>query len=154
MRARYGRAPGRTYMTGISNGGYLTRWQLENHPELYDGGVDWEGTLMRADGPNLSPTCRPRCANYAAWKRGDAAAHRRIIAAGFAPGSEQQWDDHYAEYWDLTQRSYREEFDPGYDGALEGGTPFCRPGTPGVRRRLRLRERARRRSRTRSAGSR
>ena len=43
---RYGRAPARTYMTGISNGGYLTRWQLENHPELYDGGVDWEGTLF------------------------------------------------------------------------------------------------------------
>ena len=40
-------------MTGISNGGYLTRWQLENRPALYDGGVDWEGTLMRADGPNL-----------------------------------------------------------------------------------------------------
>src|SRR3954469_17447575 len=50
---RYGRPPGRTYMTGISNGGYLTRWQLENHPELYDGGVDWEGTLFTPAGPNL-----------------------------------------------------------------------------------------------------
>ena len=49
VRSRYGRPPARTYMTGISNGGYLTRWQLENHPELYDGGVDWEGTLMRAE---------------------------------------------------------------------------------------------------------
>ena len=33
-------------MTGISNGGYLTRWQLEKRPDLYDGGVDWEGTLF------------------------------------------------------------------------------------------------------------
>ena len=40
-------------MAGISNGGYLTRWQLENRPDLYDGGLDWEGTLFRADGPNL-----------------------------------------------------------------------------------------------------
>ncbi len=131
VRSRYGRLPGRTYMTGISNGGYLTRWQLENHPELYDGGVDWEGTLMRADGPNLFTYLPTALREYAAYRRGDPAAHQRFLDVGFAPGSEQQWDDHYAEYWDLTQRSYREEFDPGYDGPLEGGTPFCRPGTPG-----------------------
>jgi hypothetical protein len=131
VRSRYGRLPARTYMTGISNGGYLTRWQLENHPELYDGGVDWEGTLMRADGPNLFTYLPTALRNYDAWKRGDEAAHRRFFDVGFAPGSEQQWDDHYSEYWDLTQRTYREEFDPGYDGPLEAGMPFCRSGTPG-----------------------
>ncbi len=131
VRSRYGRAPERTYMTGISNGGYLTRWQLENRPALYDGGVDWEGTLMRADGPNLFTYLPAALKHHAAWKAGDPAAHRAILAAGFAPGSEQQWDDHYAEYWDLTQRVYREEFDPGYDGPLEAGNPFCRSGTPG-----------------------
>ena len=117
-------------MTGISNGGYLTRWQLENHPELYDGGVDWEGTLMRPDGPNLF-TYLP--AALATTRPGSAATRprtRRSSRAGFAPGSEQLWDDHYAEYWDLTQRTYREEFDPGYDGPLEAGNPFCQPGTP------------------------
>ncbi len=49
----YGRPVRRTVMTGISNGGYLTRRQLEHHPELYDGGIDWEGTLWTARGPNL-----------------------------------------------------------------------------------------------------
>ena len=117
-------------MTGISNGGYLTRWQLENHPELYDGGVDWEGTLFRPDGPNLFTYLPVALRKYAAWPRGDEAAHGAIFAAGFAPGSELLWDDHYAEYWDLTQRTYREEFDPGYDGALEAGNPFCQSGTP------------------------
>ena len=34
-------------MFGISNGGYLTRWQIENRQRLYDGGLDWEGTLLR-----------------------------------------------------------------------------------------------------------
>ena len=53
---------------------------------------------------------------------------------GFEPGSEILWPDHHAVYWDLTQRTYREAFDPGYDGATKAGTPFCRigtaPGTP------------------------
>ena len=74
-------------MTGISNGGYLTRWQLENRPDLYDGGVDWEGTLFRAAGPNVLtylPTAIKNYPTYAAT--GSKAAHDAIIKAGFAPG--------------------------------------------------------------------
>jgi hypothetical protein len=130
VRRRYGRSAARTYVTGISNGGYLARYALENSPELYDGGVDWEGTLMRADGPNLLTFLPPAIRNYAAWKRGDEAAHRAILEAGFEPGSEFLWDYHEAVYWDLTQRIYREEFDPGYDGDQEAGTPFCQSGVP------------------------
>ena len=130
VRQKYGRAPDRTYMTGISNGGYLTRWQIENKPELYDGAVDWEGTLMTAAGPNLFTYLPVGLRHYPDYRRGDEAAHRAMIDAGFEPGSEFIWDHHYAYYWDLTQRIYREEYDPGYDGALNGGIPFCRPGTP------------------------
>ncbi len=129
--SNYGRAPERTYITGISNGGYLTRYALENTPELYDGGVDWEGTLFRAEGPNLLtylPTALVAYPRYAAT--GDREAYRNIVEAGFAPGSEFLWRDYYAIYWDLTQRIYREEFDPGYDGALKAGIPFCQPGVP------------------------
>ncbi|MDH2426312.1 tannase/feruloyl esterase family alpha/beta hydrolase [Sphaerisporangium sp. TRM90804] len=129
---RYGRAPRRTYAAGISNGGYLVRWQLENHPELYSGGVDWEGTLWRAEGPNLLtslPATLRAYPRYAAT--GDPAAKEAIIAAGFPAASEPLWDYHYKVYWDLTQRIYREELDPGYDGATEAGTPFCASGTPG-----------------------
>jgi|tagenome__1003787_1003787.scaffolds.fasta_scaffold20953432_3 predicted esterase len=130
VRQRYGRAPSRTYVTGISNGGYLTRWQLENRPELYDGGVDWEGTLF-TDTPNLFTYLPVALRNYPKWRAsGDQAAHDAMIRAGFAPGSELLWDDHYGEYWDLTQRTYREEIDPDYDGPMEAGTPFCQPGTP------------------------
>jgi hypothetical protein len=135
-RTNYGRAPSRTYITGISNGGYLTRYALENTPELYDGGVDWEGTLFRAAGPNLLtylPTALTEYPKYAAATPGSPeqdAARQAIIQAGFAPGSEFLWRDYYMTYWDLTQRIYREEFDPEYDGALKAGVPFCQPGTP------------------------
>ncbi len=128
---KYGRAPDRTYVTGISNGGYLTRWQLENRPELYDGGVDWEGTLMTADVPNIFTYLPAALRNYPKYRAtGDKAAHDAMIDAGFSPGSEFLWEDHYGVYWDLTQRSYREEFDPEYDGPITGGFPFCQPGIP------------------------
>jgi hypothetical protein len=129
---RYGSRPARTWMTGISNGGYLTRWQLENRPELFDGGVDWEGTLMTADGPNLF-TYLPTALREYPQAEVDPAARQRMYDAGFEPGSEVLWRDHYAVYWDLTQRSYREAFDPTYDGSTKAGTPFCRTGTaPGT----------------------
>ncbi|HJQ29522.1 MAG TPA: tannase/feruloyl esterase family alpha/beta hydrolase [Rubrobacter sp.] len=126
VKKYYGEAPRRTYITGISNGGYLTRYALENTPELYDGGVDWEGTLFRAQGPNLFTYLPVALRNYPEYATtGDQQAHDRMIDAGFEPGSEFLWDEHYTTYWDLTQRIYREEFDPGYDGDLKAGFPFC-----------------------------
>lgn len=131
VKQRYRKPAQRTYLFGISNGGYLTRWQLENRPGLYDGGIDWEGTLFRAGGPNLLtylPTALKRYPEYAAT--GDPEAHRAMVDAGFAEGSEFLWPFHYGYYWDLTQRIYREELDPEFDGDLDAGIPFCQSGTP------------------------
>ncbi|MBO1332358.1 tannase/feruloyl esterase family alpha/beta hydrolase [Streptomyces sp. VRA16 Mangrove soil] len=112
---RYGHSPRRTYMTGISNAGYLTRWQLENHPELYDGGVDWEGVLWTTDGPNLFTTLP----TAVAYGQGKADADD-MYAAGFARGSEFLWPYHQKAYWGLTQKVYRAEFDPSYDPDCPG----------------------------------
>ncbi|MEU7878761.1 3-hydroxybutyrate oligomer hydrolase family protein [Microbispora bryophytorum] len=125
VRQRYGRPARTTIAAGQSNGGYLVRWQIENRPDLFDGGVDWEGTLFTADGPNLLTVLPPALRAYA---KGDTAG---VTAAGFAPESDFLWPFHYQYYWDLTQRLYREEFDPDYDGDAEAGTPFCASGTPG-----------------------
>ena len=131
VRTRYGNGPERTYMFGISNGGYLTRWQLENRPDLFDGGVDWEGTLFRDPGPNLLTYLPAALRHYPAYAAtGDQEAHDALIEAGFQPGSEFLWPYHYGVYWDLTQRIYREELDPGFDGELQAGIPFCQSGTP------------------------
>ena len=127
---RYGHSPLRTIAAGVSNGGYLVRWQLENRPWLYDGGVDWEGTLWRADGPNLFTFLPPAMRDYPAYAAGDEQAHQRMLAAGYAPDSEFLWPYHDQVYWDLTQRTYREEFDPAFDGDLDAGIPYCASGTP------------------------
>ncbi|MEU5882238.1 tannase/feruloyl esterase family alpha/beta hydrolase [Spirillospora sp. NPDC047279] len=124
LALHYGHQPRRTYAAGVSNGGYLVRWQLERHPELYDGGVDWEGTLWRADGPNLLTFLPPALRGHQA---GDPSA---VQAAGFPAATSFLWDFHHDVYWDLTQRIYREELDPAFDGATEAGTPFCASGTP------------------------
>jgi hypothetical protein len=127
---RYGRPPQRTLAAGVSNGGYLVRWQLENAPWLYDGGLDWEGTLWRADGPNLFTFLPPALRGYQRLLAGDPAGRDEVVAAGLPADSQFLWDFHYRVYWDLTQRIYREEFDPDYDGQLAGGVPFCASGTP------------------------
>jgi tannase/feruloyl esterase len=132
FRQRYGRPAARTLATGMSNGGYLVRWQLENHPELYDGGVDWEGTLWREQGPNLFtflPAALRHYPTVAAGGPGAERARAALHAAGFPEDSEFLWPYHHRVYWDLTQRIYREEFDPDFDGATEAGTPYCAPGT-------------------------
>jgi pimeloyl-ACP methyl ester carboxylesterase len=133
LERRYGKKPTRTYMTGISNGGYLTRYAIENNPELYDGSVDWEGVLWRRNGPNLFThlpqalrhwnECKTSAPEY------DNRACELMHRAGYPKGSEFLWEEHYVTYWDLTQRIYREEFDPRYDrdAVAEDGTP----GYPG-----------------------
>ncbi|MFG2727142.1 tannase/feruloyl esterase family alpha/beta hydrolase [Streptomyces canus] len=130
---RYHRPPSRTLVTGMSNGGYLVRWQLENRPELYDGGVDWEGTLWRPDGPTLLDFLPEALRHYPVYAAGGGRAREAqeaLHAAGFPAGSEFLWPYHHQVYWDLTQRIYREELDPGFDGATEAGTPYCATGTP------------------------
>jgi fermentation-respiration switch protein FrsA (DUF1100 family) len=117
LRERFGDPPQRTYLAGISNGGYLVRWQLENHPELYDGGVDWEGTLFTPDGPNLF-TYLPTAVRYSLG----LATAADMYAAGFARGSEPLWPYHQSFYWGVTQKTYRAEFDPVFDPACPGAS--------------------------------
>lgn len=129
-KQRYRSTPKRTFLFGISNGGYLVRWQLENHPELYTGGVDWEGTyITEAENPLMTAMAQS-LKYYPQWAAGDVTAHAKMIDAGFEPGTEYLWPFHYRYYWDFTQRVYREEFDPTWDGDLDAGIPFCASGTP------------------------
>ncbi|MEV5964579.1 alpha/beta hydrolase [Kribbella sp. NPDC051952] len=107
----YGRPPDEVVAAGVSNGGYLVRWQLENHPELYTRGVDLEGTLWTADGPNPFDSLPLAIRGY------EQQSPELIGAAGFDPRSDFLWEYHYTVYWTLTQRIYALEFDPSYSGS-------------------------------------
>lgn len=125
---RYGRTPSRTYAAGLSAGGYLVRWQLEHYASLYTGGIDWNALTFTSEG-SLLTTLPPALRAYPSAAKGDKAAHDAIIAAGYPAGSEKLWGYQYDNLWDSLQRTVREELDPSYDGATEGGTPFCAAGS-------------------------
>ncbi|WP_346277369.1 tannase/feruloyl esterase family alpha/beta hydrolase [Pseudonocardia sp.] len=129
LSQRYHREPRRTYIAGFSAAGYLTRWQLENRPDLYDGGIAWSGLLMTPERNLLSylPTALRHYPQYAA--NGSQAAHQALLDAGFPSGSEPIWEYSYRFFWDPLQRILREELDPTYDGDVVAGHPFCAPGT-------------------------
>lgn len=126
---RYGHAPRRTYVAGLSAGGYLVRGQLERFPWLYTGGVDWNAMLFTSKGPSLLTTLPPALRAYPRYAAGKPGAHEEMLAAGYPAGSEPLWGYHHKNLWDFFQRIVREELDPSYDGALEAGTPFCPEGT-------------------------
>lgn len=117
VKDHYGRHAARTYITGASNGGYLTRWQLENHPELYDGGVDWEGVLWSRD--RTTSAYLPTAVAYSIG----LASRQDMLRVGFPARSEPLWPYHQVVYWGATAKYYRAEIDPTYDRQCPGTDP-------------------------------
>jgi hypothetical protein len=129
VKQRYHREPRRTYVAGFSAAGYLARWQLENRPDLYDGGIAWSSVLMTPDRNLLTylPTALRHYPEYAAT--GSEEAHQALLDAGFPAGSEPTWAYSHRNFWDPLQRILREEVDPTYDGVRLAGYALCVSGT-------------------------
>jgi 3HB-oligomer hydrolase 3HBOH len=130
LAQRYGHTPKFTYAVGTSNGGYQVRRAIETAPHLFDGGVDWEGTFVDAQGPNLLTDLPPAVLNYpdyvaSAFNQTGTAA-KNILAAGYPPdikntgGSYAFWTQHSNSYWELTWCQWQKRLDPNYQTYTSG----------------------------------
>ncbi|WP_211227370.1 tannase/feruloyl esterase family alpha/beta hydrolase [Alicyclobacillus contaminans] len=128
VRTHYGQPANKVYISGVSNGGYITRIMLERFPELFDGGVEWEGVLWQSEGRHLL-TCLPVYVQqfpvYANW-RGDSTSSERhaaleaLLAAGLHPETEPYWPQYFMMYWLVSLWLYGRNLDPDW-------APFAAP---------------------------
>src|SRR6266481_2458528 len=132
LEIRYGRRPARTYAVGTSNGGYQVRRAVETAPELFDGGVDWEGTFVDPVAPNILSTLPPAILNYpdyvaSGFDAGSTAA-KNILAAGYPPdltvsaagATTSLWGLYWTQFWEVTQCQWQKRLDPAYNTYVSG----------------------------------
>jgi hypothetical protein len=123
VRANYGHLPRKTFAVGTSNGGYQVRRAVETAPNLFDGGVDWEGTFVDAGAPNILTDLPPAILNFpdyaASGFSANSTAAKNIVAAGYPPdivsGTTSLWGAYSAAFWEVTQCQWQKRLDPGYD---------------------------------------
>lgn len=123
VRSFYGKPARYTYAVGTSNGGYQVRRAIEMAPQIFDGGVDWEGTFVDAHAPNLLtdlPAAVLNLPDYnAAAMDANSTAAKNIRAAGYPPdiagAGSSLWNFYGAQFWEVTQCQWQKRLDPTYD---------------------------------------
>ncbi len=122
VKAGYGRSPRFTYAVGTSNGGYQVRRAVETAPELFDGGVDWEGTFVDEHAPNILTDLPPAILNFPDYVTSGfntaGTAAKNIQGAGYPPdivsGTTSLWGLYSAQFWEVTQCQWQKRLDPDY----------------------------------------
>jgi hypothetical protein len=136
VKTSYGKSPSYTYAVGTSNGGYQVRRAVELAPELFDGGVDWEGTFVDKDAPNLLTDLPPAVLNYndyvASGFNATTTAAKNMVAAGYPPDvvvptapptmSPSLWGNYWGSFWEVTQCQWQKRLDPAYNTYGSSGT--------------------------------
>src|SRR6266508_6861109 len=123
VKAGYGRSPRFTYAVGTSNGGYQVRRAVELAPELFDGGVDWEGTFVDEHAPNLLTDLPPAILNFPDYVASkfdpDSTAAKKIRGAGYPPDIVAEpltlWQNYSNSLREVTQCQWQKRLDPAYD---------------------------------------
>jgi len=131
VKAFYNHWPRRTYAVGTSNGGYQVRRAVETAPELFDGGVDWEGTFVDEHAPNLLTDLPAGVRNWpdyaASGFNAASTAAKNIRAAGYPPDivlspTASLWNSYQAQFWEVTQCQWQKRLDPTFDTYANDGT--------------------------------
>jgi hypothetical protein len=139
VKAAYGQPPRYIYAVGTSNGGYQVRRAIETAPQLFDGGVDWEGTFVDEQAPNLLTDLPPAVLNFPAYFASGfdttTTAAKNIVAAGYPPDVKSDvvagttlWNRNWIQFWEVTLCQWQKRLDPTYDTydtrppAGDGGT--------------------------------
>jgi hypothetical protein len=131
VKAQYNRHPRRTYAVGTSNGGYQVRRAIEEAPDLFDGGVDWEGTFVDPKGPNILIDLPPVIKNLpdyvASGFKPNSPAAKAIEAAGYPPDivnlgstTPSLWLLYSTSFWEVTMCQWQKRLDPTYDTYVAG----------------------------------
>ena len=118
LALRFAQVPLRTYVLGVSNGGYVARILAERHSDEIDGAVDWEGVHWDPDGSHLLKSLPAWIAGFAAYARAEGAERNRLrdhlVALGLPGGAERHWAIYYQMYWLVTLWLYGRNLDPDW----------------------------------------
>jgi hypothetical protein len=126
-KAAYRHAPRYTYAVGTSNGGYQVRRAMEMAPNLFDGGVDWEGTYIDPT-ENILVDLPTAVKNFPDYVKANysptSAAAQNILGAGYPPDIVQRdgmgnviaslWQNYFIDFWEVTACQWQLRFDPSY----------------------------------------
>lgn len=135
----YGAKATRTYIAGLSNGGYVARIMMERHPEWYDGAVEWEGVFWHPNERHLLTTLPVYVKDYPIYCnwRGDRsmrerhAAFERLVDAGLPSESAPFWDVYFMIYWVVSLWLYGRSLDPDWAPfAAEWSNDWLRDPSP------------------------
>jgi 3HB-oligomer hydrolase 3HBOH len=130
VQAHYGPQPRYTFAVGTSNGGYQVRRAVESYRDLFDGGVDWEGTFVDPEAPNILTDLPAAVLNYPDYlsssRDPNSTAAKNLLAAGYPPdivasATSSLWTNYSNSFWEVTFCQWQKRLDPGYDTY---GTPF------------------------------
>ena len=140
VKSAYGKPAKYTYAVGTSNGGYQVRRALETAPKVFDGGVDWEGTFVDEEAPNILTDLPPAILNWPDYVTSTfnptSTAAKNIIAAGYPPdivlpsdtrapsgvvfSSQSMWGNYSNSFWEVTQCQWQKRLDPAYNTYVSG----------------------------------
>src|SRR6476619_6481108 len=123
IEAHYGCKPSRTYAVGVSNGGYQVRKAIEDHPETFDGGVEWEAALWQRNGPNFIGELPVGLKQFPSYRdkhlNPNSPEAKAIQAADFPPDLVENgtslWTLNRSRLWEVTECLYVRKLDPDYN---------------------------------------